>query len=94
MFDLNIYHETHWGDLSCATCHSQDYKSCNSCHAGEGLAEPSYLSFKIGNQWVRTKHVKIPARPMAPLVERGMPKDWERVIQNSIIRRWKRETMK
>jgi len=44
----NTYHQTHWGELSCSVCHSQQYKSCNSCHAGEGVAEPSYLSFKIG----------------------------------------------
>ncbi len=44
----NAYHRRHWGDLSCQTCHSQDYKSCNSCHAGTGLAEPSFMAFKIG----------------------------------------------
>jgi thiosulfate/3-mercaptopyruvate sulfurtransferase len=44
----NAYHLQHWDDLSCQVCHSQDYKSCNSCHAGTGLAEPSYMSFKIG----------------------------------------------
>lgn len=44
----NQYHQTHWADLQCQVCHSQDYKSCNSCHAGEGLAAPSYMSFKIG----------------------------------------------
>lgn len=45
----NEYHEEHWGELSCQTCHSQDYKSCNDCHAGAGgLQRPSYMSFKIG----------------------------------------------
>lgn len=44
----NEYHTRHWGALQCQVCHSQDYKSCNSCHAGSGLREPSYMSFKIG----------------------------------------------
>jgi len=51
----NDYHTEHWGELACQTCHSQDYKSCNSCHAGSGLAEPSYLSFKIGRNPVPEK---------------------------------------
>ena len=46
--EANHYHEVHWGDMSCSVCHSQEYKNCNSCHAGEGLAEPSYIDFKIG----------------------------------------------
>jgi thiosulfate/3-mercaptopyruvate sulfurtransferase len=48
VMDANEHHLTHWGDLQCQVCHSQDYKSCNRCHAGEGLEEPSYMSFKIG----------------------------------------------
>ena len=44
----NSYHSVHWGDMSCTVCHSQEYKSCNSCHSGEGIAEPSYIDFKIG----------------------------------------------
>jgi hypothetical protein len=45
----NGYHAVHWDDLSCAVCHSQDYKSCQGCHVpGGALDEPSWLSFKIG----------------------------------------------
>ena len=47
--EANNYHTRHWGDLQCQVCHSQDYKSCNSCHTGGGgLQQPSYMSFKIG----------------------------------------------
>ena len=64
----NTYHQTHWGDLSCTVCHSQEYKNCNSCHAGEGIAEPSYIDFKIGlnplpeersYQFVTVRHIPI-----------------------------------
>lgn len=48
VMDDNLYHLSHGDDLQCQVCHSQDYKSCNRCHAGEGLAEPSYIDFKIG----------------------------------------------
>jgi len=44
----NEYHTEHWGTLSCQTCHSQTYKSCNSCHVGEGITGSSYPTFKIG----------------------------------------------
>lgn len=45
----NNWHDQHWGELSCSVCHSQQYKNCNSCHSGgEGIAEPSYIDFKIG----------------------------------------------
>ena len=56
----NLYHFMHWKDLQCQVCHSQDYKSCNSCHAGAGgLAEPSYLTFKIGKNPIQSeKHPK------------------------------------
>ena len=66
----NQYHSTHWGDLSCQSCHSQDYKSCNTCHAGTGLAEPSYMSFKIGKNPVPDqrpyKYVTLRHIPIAP----------------------------
>ncbi len=51
----NEYHQAHWSELQCQVCHSQEYKSCNTCHAGEGLAEPSYMSFKIGKNPVPEK---------------------------------------
>ncbi len=66
--DSNQYHQVHWGDLSCTVCHSQEYKNCNSCHAGEGIAEPSYIDFKIGlnplkndrgYQFVTVRHIPI-----------------------------------
>ncbi len=44
----NLYHMVHWGGLSCSVCHSQNYKNCDSCHSPSGLATPSYLTFKIG----------------------------------------------
>ena len=44
----NDYHQTHWDDLQCQVCHSQEYKNCYNCHAGIGLEEPSTLGFKIG----------------------------------------------
>jgi hypothetical protein len=44
----NAYHSTHWGELSCQVCHAQDYKHCASCHAPDGLDEPSELGFEIG----------------------------------------------
>ena len=44
----NIWHTQHWTDLQCQGCHSQEYKNCYSCHAGDGLQEPSTLGFKIG----------------------------------------------
>lgn len=52
----NTWHVMHTGDssssagreLQCQVCHSQDYKSCNSCHVGEGITGDSYQTFKIG----------------------------------------------
>lgn len=44
---VNSYHRQHIDDLSCQTCHSQDYKQCNACHVDEGITGASWLSFKI-----------------------------------------------
>ena len=44
----NDYHIAHWGELSCHSCHSQDYKNCASCHSPSGLDGSSWLAFKIG----------------------------------------------
>lgn len=44
----NSYHLVHFDGLACQVCHSQDYKNCNSCHAGEGITGSSYAAFKIG----------------------------------------------
>jgi thiosulfate/3-mercaptopyruvate sulfurtransferase len=72
---INDYHQAHWGELSCQSCHSQNYKSCNSCHAGGGLAEPSYISFKIGKnpnpEHVSYKFVTLRHIPIAPDTYRG-----------------------
>ena len=66
--EVNAYHQTHWGDLSCHVCHSQDYRNCNACHPPDGLDEPSYLTFKIGKnpipelrdyKYVALRHVPI-----------------------------------
>lgn len=61
----NIFHAKHWpngdftdgADLACYTCHSQQYTSCNTCHAGRWKSEYEtdntghyqvYPSFKLG----------------------------------------------
>lgn len=56
----NLYHNMHWNStflpkLACQVCHSQDYKSCNSCHTGgAGITGSSYLSFKIGKNYLKS----------------------------------------
>jgi len=67
--EANTFHSQHWGQLSCQVCHAQDYKSCNKCHVGgAGIAEPSYITFKIGRNpipgereydYVTLRHVPI-----------------------------------
>lgn len=45
----NAYHAEHIEDLSCHTCHSQDYNTCGNCHVGgEGARIHAFQSFKIG----------------------------------------------
>lgn len=51
----NDQHTIHLEDLSCQTCHSQEYKNCFSCHVGideKGIeyakSDPSQMLFKIG----------------------------------------------
>lgn len=45
----NVYHQMHYDNFNCYTCHSQDYNNCGSCHVhGEGARIPSHLKFKIG----------------------------------------------
>ena len=47
--NTNSYHNMHFNDLSCNTCHSQSYNNCASCHiGGEGARITSHLDFKIG----------------------------------------------
>jgi len=72
----NDFHDTHWGQLSCQVCHSQDYKNCNKCHVGgTGIREPSYLSFKIGKnpipaereyEYVTLRHIPIDVDTYSP----------------------------
>jgi thiosulfate/3-mercaptopyruvate sulfurtransferase len=66
--DANAYHAKHWGTLNCQVCHSQSYKSCNSCHVGQGITGSSYATFKIGRnpipqlrsaEYVLLRHVPI-----------------------------------
>ena len=55
----NAYHAAHLdpngSTLQCQTCHSQQYKSCNSCHVGEGITGSSYATFKIGLNPIETE---------------------------------------
>jgi thiosulfate/3-mercaptopyruvate sulfurtransferase len=65
----NLYHNAHWGKLSCSTCHSQVYRNCNSCHVdGDGIEGDPYFLFKIGKnsnpqdrtyEWVTLRHIPI-----------------------------------
>ncbi|GAB4343903.1 MAG: hypothetical protein Kow0037_32300 [Calditrichia bacterium] len=65
----NTYHQVHWGELSCNTCHSQTYRNCNSCHVGgSGITGDPYFTFKIGKnpipedrnyQWVTLRHIPV-----------------------------------
>lgn len=51
----NLYHNMHWGMLSCQVCHSQPYKSCNGCHTGgEGITGSSYMTFKIAKNPIKS----------------------------------------
>ena len=44
----NLFHNMHWGSLSCQVCHAQPYKNCNGCHTGgAGITGSSYMAFKI-----------------------------------------------
>lgn len=57
--ESNEFHQAHWSGsgskLSCQVCHSQTYKSCNSCHAGgEGITGSSYPTFKIGQNYMKS----------------------------------------
>jgi thiosulfate/3-mercaptopyruvate sulfurtransferase len=54
----HVYHAsensvTEGRNLQCQVCHSQDYKSCNSCHVGEGITGSSYQTFKIGKNPIK-----------------------------------------
>ena len=64
----NAYHSSHMGTFACQVCHSQDYKHCASCHAPDGLDNPSELGFAIGRnplpeqrpyEYVLLRHIPI-----------------------------------
>jgi thiosulfate/3-mercaptopyruvate sulfurtransferase len=102
---VNTYHLAHWGDLSCQSCHSQDYKSCNSCHAGSGLDAPSVMRFKIGKNPVPEKrpyrYVTLRHIPVAPdtyrdwglssLADYASVPTWKYAAPHN-IRRWTNRT--
>lgn len=54
--ESNVYHQTHWNDLTCQVCHTQTaYQNCAGCHAaGEYHDDPEYQAnnpfqaFRIG----------------------------------------------
>ncbi|MBK7229102.1 MAG: hypothetical protein IPH97_09585 [Ignavibacteriales bacterium] len=50
IINSNAFHTQHISNLSCYTCHSQDYNNCGSCHIGSevGARVHSHQSFKIG----------------------------------------------
>lgn len=73
--DSNAYHQMHWSGagskLACQVCHSQPYKSCNSCHVGEGITGSSYQTFKIGKNYMKSAqrdydYITVRHIPIAP----------------------------
>ncbi|MBD3275617.1 MAG: hypothetical protein GF372_09915 [Candidatus Marinimicrobia bacterium] len=100
----NDYHDTHLGDMSCTVCHSQEYKSCNSCHVGEGIVEPSYIDFKIGLNPVpddrEYKYVTVRHIPISRATYEGWGQEmqdytalptWKYTVPHN-IRRWTART--
>jgi len=66
----NVYHTVHMDQFSCQVCHSQSYKSCNGCHAGQGITGSSYPTFKIGyNPRSATRPEKYVVLRHVPVVE-------------------------
>lgn len=66
----NNYHSMHWDNISCQTCHSQDYQHCGSCHVDTGTRNGPYMAFKIGKNPLpgvkRFKYVTLRNAPAAP----------------------------
>lgn len=100
--DDNDWHDEHGEDFQCNVCHSQDYKNCNSCHvAGSGLAEPSYIKYKIGRNpledireydYVLLRHIPIAVDTYDPwgvgdLAEYEALPTWKYTSPHN-IRRW------
>lgn len=70
----NMYHMTHIDDLSCHTCHSQDYNTCGNCHvAGEGARIQHHLDFKIGRNPLAEKPFKFSILRRTP----AAPDTWD-----------------
>ncbi len=47
-----------------------------------------YLTFKVGDRWVRTKSVKIPARPFLPITPDGatqLPPAWAQDVESRVL---------
>ncbi|MFZ5432887.1 MAG: hypothetical protein ACOZB3_03845 [Calditrichota bacterium] len=71
----NSYHTVHGDDLQCQVCHSQAYKNCAECHAGDGIQEPSWIDFKIGRnpipdqrpgEYVVLRHIPVSENTYTP----------------------------
>lgn len=66
----NAFHLKHWNDISCYTCHSQEYQNCGSCHVGTGVRKGPYMGFKIAMNPLpnvkRFKYVIVRNAPHAP----------------------------
>jgi hypothetical protein len=67
----NDYHIAHASDLTCHTCHSQNYNNCGSCHVGgSGVRVASHLSFRMALNPIPTLRTAriVPVRraPAAP----------------------------
>ncbi len=57
----NVYHRTHFNDLSCYVCHSQRYNNCTACHVkNEWKTDADYQNnnpaedFRIGYNYQKT----------------------------------------
>lgn len=58
----NVYHNTHYDDLSCFVCHSQRYNNCTGCHVDNAWqTDPEYQNnnpvedFRIGLNPLKTE---------------------------------------
>ncbi len=97
----NVYHTTHMSQFACQVCHSQNYKSCNGCHAGQGITGSSYETFKIGynprsdirsEKYVVLRHVPVvedtyAAWGMSTLPNFSSEPTWKLATPHN-IRRW------
>ncbi len=97
----NAYHNQHWGELSCSTCHSQSYRNCNSCHVGgAGITGDPYFLIKIGKnpvpedrpyKWVTLRHIPVAKDTYAPwgftdLAHYDIMPTWKYTMPHNMIR--------